>query len=126
MKRSLLAGAGGLTRLPNAIPLAIATEMVITGDPIDAARAYALGLINRVVPAASVVDEAVTLARVIAANAPIAVRESMAIVKEAAIIGDRPARDLVMPAYQRLFPTEDYAEGPRAFVEKRAPVWKNR
>ena len=126
VKRSLLAGAGGLSRLPNAIPLAVATEMVITGDPITAERAYALGLINRIAPAASVVDEAVALAKLIAANAPIAVRESMAIVKEAAILGDRPARDLVMPAYQRLFPTEDYAEGPRAFVEKRAPVWKNR
>jgi enoyl-CoA hydratase len=126
VKRSLLAGAGGLSRLPNAIPVAIAVEMIVTGEPIDAARAYALGLVNQVVPAGQQVDAAVALARLVAGNAPIAVRESMAIAKEAAIIGDRPARDLVMPAYQRIFPTEDFNEGPRAFVEKRAPVWKNR
>lgn len=126
VKRSLLAGAGGLSRLPNAVPVAIAVEMVVTGEPIDAERAFALGLVNRVVPAGQEVEAALELARTIAANAPIAVRESLAIAREAAIVGDRPARALMQPAYERLFKTEDFAEGPRAFVEKRAPVWKNR
>ncbi len=126
VKRNLIAGAGGLSRLPNAVPLAIALEMVVTGEPVDAARAFAIGLVNRVVPAGQEVEAALAMANLIATNAPIAVRESLAIAKEAAIIGDRPARALIQPSYDRLFKTEDYIEGPRAFVEKRAPVWKNR
>lgn len=124
VKRCLLPGAGGLSRLPNAVPLALALEMILTGDPIDAARAFAIGLVNRVVPEADVLDEARALARTIAANAPLAVYEALAIAKQAAVIGEEPARALIMPGFHKLFPTEDYQEGPRAFVEKRAPVWK--
>ena len=75
-KRGLVAGAGGLIRLPKRLPIAIALELALTGDSIDAARALQLGLINRVVPAASLMDEALALAGVIADNAPLAVRWS--------------------------------------------------
>lgn len=124
VKRCLLPGAGGLSRLPNAVPLAVALEMIMTGDPIDAKRAYEIGLVNRVVAEDAVLDEAKTLAATIAANAPLAVYEALSIAKQASVIGEVPARALILPGFQKLFPTEDYQEGPRAFLEKRAPVWK--
>ena len=78
VKRGLFASAGGLVRLPKRVPLALATEVAITGEPIDAGRAHALGLVNRVVPSDKVVDEALALAALIAENAPVAVRSSLA------------------------------------------------
>src|SRR6202020_2901153 len=71
-KRGLVAGAGGLIRMPKRLPMAIALELAMTGDPIDAARAYELGLVNKVVPSGQVLDEAIALAERIAANAPLA------------------------------------------------------
>ena len=79
VKRSLVAAAGGVFRLPRALPKAIALEMIATGEPIPAARAAQLGLVNGVVPAAEVRPAALALARKVCANAPIAVRESLAI-----------------------------------------------
>src|SRR3954452_9647287 len=83
VKRGLMAAAGGLIRLPKRVPLAIALELAMTGDPIDSPRALQLGLVNRVVPAASVVDEALTLAARIGENSPIAVGNSRRLVREA-------------------------------------------
>src|SRR5580698_517309 len=80
-KRGLIAGAGGLIRMPKRLPIAVALEMAMTGDPIDAARAYDLGLVNRVVPSGVVVEEAIALADSIAANAPLAVRYSKSVMK---------------------------------------------
>src|SRR5665213_818069 len=76
-----LAGGGGLIRLPKRIPLAVAYEMALTADPIDAQRAYELGLVNRVVAGEKVLDEAVALAERIAKNAPLAVRTSKDVMK---------------------------------------------
>jgi hypothetical protein len=67
--------------MPKRLPMAVALEMAMTGDPIDAQRAHALGLVNRVVPAASLLDEALALAETIAANAPLAVRYSKSVMK---------------------------------------------
>ncbi len=75
-KRGLMAAAGGLIRLPKRVSLAIALELAMTGDPIDAGRALDLGLVNRVVPAGRVIDEACALAEIIGENSPIAVRLS--------------------------------------------------
>ena len=87
-KRGLVAGAGGLLRLPKRLPLAIALELALTGDPIDAQRALALGLINRVVPAAKLMDEALALAGTIADNAPLAVRWSKRVMVRAADLSE--------------------------------------
>jgi enoyl-CoA hydratase len=80
--RGLIAGGGGLIRLPKRIPLAVAYEMALTAEPIDAHRAYELGLVNRVVPGEKVLDEAVALAERIAKNAPLAVRTSKYVMKK--------------------------------------------
>ena len=81
--RGLVAGAGGLIRLPKRIPLTVAYEMALTAEPIDAARAYELGLVNRVVPGEQVLDAAIALAERIAKNAPLAVRTSKDIMRRA-------------------------------------------
>ena len=81
VKRSLVAGAGGVFRLPRALPKAIALEMIATGDPIPAARALQFGLVNTMVPAAQVIATALALARLITVNAPIAVRESLGVAR---------------------------------------------
>lgn len=123
-KRGLLAAAGGAYRLPRAIPRAIALEMLTTGATIDAARAYALGLVNRVVELAELPQAALALAAQVAANAPLSVRESLAIGRAAAELDEGALRQLSAEATARVMASEDAREGPRAFVEKRAPVWK--
>ncbi len=126
VKRSLAAAAGGLFRLPRAIGMAPAMEMILTGDPIDAARAYALGLVNKVVPPSDLADEALALAERIAANAPLAVQASRAVATQALSAADDVLWEASAAAAARLAETEDYQEGPRAFIEKRPPVWKGR
>ncbi len=83
VKRNLVAGAGGLFRLGRKIPINIAMELTLTGDPIDAARAHHFGLVNRLVEPGQALDAAIALAEQICANAPLAVRESRKIVLEA-------------------------------------------
>ena len=126
VKRGLLAGAGGLMRLPRAIPRAIALEMIATGEPIQADRAAALGLVNEVAPSHEVDARALALARLIAANAPDAVRESLAIARDA---HEREGADLVRrseEALARLRQGENVREGALAFLERRAPQWSGR
>ena len=126
VKRSLVAAAGGVFRLPRAVGRSIAMEMVLTGEPISAARAAELGMINRVVPADELMKAALALAARIAANAPLAVRESRRIVAKAHAESDEALWQMSQTASQALMGTEDYKEGPLAFIEKRAPVWKGR
>lgn len=124
-KRGLLAGAGGVTRLPRRIPLGVATELILTGDTLDAQRAYMLGLVCRLTDTQdAVIPSAVSLARSIAANAPVAVQESLELARQAAFMTDKEARDASEAALARLRLTEDFKEGPRAFLEKRTPNWK--
>src|SRR3954470_6940750 len=91
VKRGLFAAAGGLIRLPKRIPLATATELAITGDPIDADRAHQLGLVNQVVPADQVMGAALALAARIAANGPLAIKNSLTMVREAGELGEEDA-----------------------------------
>jgi enoyl-CoA hydratase/carnithine racemase len=122
--RGILAGAGGMFRLPRAIPRAIALEMLITGAPIDAARAYELGLVNRVVDEADLVAEAIKIAERVAANAPMSVRESLAIGRIANEQTEAALWQISAAASARVLACDDSREGPRAFVEKRLPVWR--
>jgi enoyl-CoA hydratase len=126
VQRGLIAAAGGLLRLPKRVPIAIALELAMTGDPIDAERALALGLVNRVAPADRVVDEAFALATRIGDNSPAAVRASRQLVREAAEMSEedgwRRTIELMMPVFE----SGDAVEGATAFAEKRKPVWRSR
>jgi len=122
-KRGLFAAAGALIRLPKRVPLALATEMAITGDPIDATRAQQLGLVNRVVPADDVLDEAVALAARIAENGPLAVRNTLTMVREAPDLDEDTAWARNNELALEVFGSKDSIEGATAFAEKRAPRW---
>ena len=123
VKRGLIAAAGGLIRLPKRVPLAVALEMTMTGDPIDADRALALGLVNRVVPAAEVLDAAIALAERIGENSPIAVRASRRLVREVGDLTEEQAWVRNGELAVEVFASGDAIEGATAFAEKRAPVW---
>jgi enoyl-CoA hydratase/carnithine racemase len=125
-KRGLIAGAGGLIRLPKRLPIAIALELAMTGDPIDAERAAALGLVNKVVPADRVLPEAMALAERIAANAPLAVRYSKSVMRQAAELPEAEGWKINGQAVGVVFSSADAMEGPIAFAEKRAPNWQGK
>ena len=122
--RGLIASAGGLYRLPRSLPRAIATELIVTGTTIDAQRALALGLVNRLSASHAVVADAVELATSVCANAPLAVLESLAIARAASGFDDLPLKQAGDEAQARLAATADYQEGALAFVKKRRPIWK--
>lgn len=126
VKRGLMAVAGGLFRLPRSVPRAIAMEMIATGDPIDVQKAYALGLVNKVVDKSAVVSEALALAQRICMNAPVAVRESLVIARRSFDETEQTLHRLSNEAQTRIAVTEDFIEGPRAFIEKRMPRWAGR
>ncbi len=126
VKRSLVAGAGGLFRLGRKIPLNVAMELTLTGDPIDAARAHHFGLVNRLVEPGQALDEAIKLAEQICANAPVAVRESRKIVLEATNAPDDVGWSMSAAGMGVAMSSEDFSEGLTAFIEKRPPVWKGR
>jgi crotonobetainyl-CoA hydratase len=129
VKRGILAAAGGAFRLPAQIPPKIAMEMMLTGEPVSAARAHELGLVNRVVPLDRVVAAALELAEVIGLNAPLSVRASKRIARSI-LDGQVPAEDGSWDQTQAemaaLSATADAAEGRRAFAEKRPPDWRGR
>ena len=125
-KRGLIAGAGGLVRMPKRLPLAIALELAMTGDAIDAPRALELGLVNRVVPADRLIPETLELAERIAANAPLAVRHSRAVIKACADIPESEGWKVNAEAVGIVFSSADAMEGPVAFAEKRPPNWQGR
>ncbi|MEZ5170793.1 MAG: crotonase/enoyl-CoA hydratase family protein [Acidimicrobiia bacterium] len=123
VKRGLIAAAGGVIRLPRRVPTAVALELAMTGDPIDAERARVLGLVNRVVEPGGVVDEALSLADRIAANAPLAVRNSRRIMRESVDLEEDAAWDFQKDLLAEVFSHPDALEGPLAFAEKRDPAW---
>ena len=124
--RGLVAGAGGLIRLPKLIPLAVAYEMALTADPIDAARAYELGIVNRVVPSERVLDEALALAERIAKNAPLAVRTSKDVMKKSRELSEAQSWVLNTEAFGMIGRSADALEGAIAFAEKREPEWQGK
>ena len=125
-QRGLIAGGGGLIRLPKLVPLAVAFEMALTADPIDAQRAYQLGLVNRVVPGDRVLDVAVALAERIAKNAPLAVRTSKEVMKKARELTERESWQVNTDAFSMIGRSADALEGAIAFAEKREPNWQGK
>jgi enoyl-CoA hydratase/carnithine racemase len=125
-KRGLIAGAGGLIRLPKRLPIAVALELAMTGDPIDATRAAALGLVNQVVPGQQVMGAALALAERIAANAPLAVRHSKRVMKLAAEVPEAEGWKINQESVGVVFTSADAMEGPIAFAEKRPPRWQGK
>ena len=126
VKRSLGAGAGGLFRLPRVLPRNVAMELAITGDPITAERAYALGLVNVLCDPGAAVESALALADRICVNAPVAVQLSRAIVLDGMLADDSEAWRITDAATRSVMETEDFSAGPKAFIEKREPVWTGR
>lgn len=126
VKRGIVAGAGALLRLPQRIPYHLTMELALTGDPIDAERAAALGLVNRLAEPGQAVEVALELARAIAVNGPLALAASKRVLQEAPgwPLAEQWARqgEVIGP----VFISEDAREGSVAFAEKRAPVWQGR
>jgi enoyl-CoA hydratase len=126
VSRGLIAGAGGLIRLPKRIPVAVALELALTADPIDARRALDLGLVNRVVPGETVLEEAMVLAERIAKNAPGAVRISKEVIRKASEMTEAEAWVLNDAEFGAVSSAPDALEGAVAFAEKREPNWTGR
>jgi crotonobetainyl-CoA hydratase len=129
VRHGLFAAAGGVLRLPCQVPPKIALEIGLTGEPVDAAAAARWGLVNRVAPAGKAVDEALELARVIAANAPLAVETTKRLMHLSATggpEGEAAAWAENGRAWQAVSASADAREGPRAFAEKRAARWQGR
>ncbi|HLU27410.1 MAG TPA: crotonase/enoyl-CoA hydratase family protein, partial [Glycomyces sp.] len=123
-KRGLVAGAGGVMRLPRRIPYHVAMEIALTGDHYPASRLYELGLVNRITEPGKALEGAIELARRIAANAPLALAATKRVIIESQDWSldemFRKQGEIIQP----VFASKDAMEGAAAFAEKRAPQWK--
>ncbi|MBM7367382.1 crotonase/enoyl-CoA hydratase family protein [Gordonia hydrophobica] len=127
VKRGIIAAAGGAFRIIDALPRKIGMELLLTGRTFSAQQAVDVGLINRVVPDADVVDAAVALADEIAANAPLAVQASKRLalgIVDGAVPSETSQWAANTAEILAVFKSRDAKEGPRAFAEKRAPRWR--
>jgi enoyl-CoA hydratase len=126
VKRNLIAGAGGLFRLPRAIGRSAALEIILTGEPLAAQRAYELGLVNHVVAPDQVMPKALEIAERICAAAPLAVWASRKVVLASAYEDDETLITMTNDEFGAIMASEDTKEGLNAFIEKRLPSWKAR
>jgi enoyl-CoA hydratase len=126
VKRSLVAAGGALIHLPRRMPYHVAMELALTGDPIDAARGYELGIVNRVAEPGQAVAVARELAAAIARNGPLALDASKRILRATLDWPQDEAFARQNEISGPVFGSEDAREGATAFAEKRDPVWKGR
>ncbi|MEO5973730.1 MAG: enoyl-CoA hydratase-related protein [Ilumatobacteraceae bacterium] len=124
--RNLIAGAGGLFRLPRAIGRANAMEVIFTGVPLSAQRAYELGMLNRIVEPGQELEAAIELANRVCAAAPLAVWASRRVVLAAAHESDATLIEMTNQEFAKILGSEDTKEGLTAFIEKRPPRWSGR
>ncbi|MBB2909373.1 enoyl-CoA hydratase [Streptosporangium becharense] len=123
-KRGLVAGAGGVMRLPQRIPYHVAMEIALTGDHFPASRLYELGLVNHITPVGEALAGAVELARKIAANAPLALAATKRVIVESADWSRDEMFKKQAEIIDPVFGSKDAMEGAAAFAEKRAPRWQ--
>ena len=126
VSRGLVAGSGGLIRLPRRIPEAIALEYALTGERMDAATAHRWGLVNRLTSEGAALDGALALAATITANAPLSVAMTKRIIRESKSWPEKEIWELQRPLVESVLSSDDASEGARAFAEKYAPDWKGR
>ena len=119
-------GAPWAMPLPWLVPPRVALELLLTGDPINATRAFEVGLVNRVVPGDQLHDAVQGLAETIAANAPLSVRAAKQMVYRAAVGRSEDEFAIADAIWEPVYRSEDAQEGPRAFGERRPPQWKGR
>lgn len=124
--RNLIAGAGGLFRLPRAIGQTMAMEVILTGQPLSAQRAYELGLLNRLVEPGQEIESAMELAGRVCAAAPLAVWASRKVLLAAAYESDETLIEMTNQEFAKILRSEDTREGLSAFIEKRRPNWTGR
>lgn len=129
-KLGIIPDAGGVLRLPKAMPRALAMEMMLTGEPLSAAELARWGVINRVVEREQLMDTARELATRMVRAAPLSLGAIKAVVAATSHLSVRDGYALMasgaIPGYERMRESEDALEGPRAFAEKREPVWQGR
>ncbi len=126
VKRSLVAAAGGLLRLPRVLPRNVAMELALTGDPITAERGYELGLVNRLAEPGEALGTALELAGAVAVNGPLALAATKRILVESVDWPDSEFFTRQAEIAGPVMASEDAREGSIAFAEKRAPVWQGR
>jgi enoyl-CoA hydratase len=125
-KRGLFAGGGTTVRLPRQLAYPAAMEFLLTAEAFPAARALELGLLNEIVDETDLAERALDWARRITVNAPLAVQATKESVLRGLAVDQREAYKIETELSGRIFSSEDAKEGPKAFAEKRDPVWKGR
>jgi enoyl-CoA hydratase/carnithine racemase len=126
VKWAIIPGGGGTQRLPRCVPVGLAMEMILTGEAIDAGAAAAAGLVNRIVPQGELLASALAIARRIVANGPLAVRAARRAVRAGLEQGFAHGMALEKELLDEVMRSDDAAEGPRAFAERRRPSYQGR
>ena len=124
VQRGLFPMAGSAVRLRRQIPYAIAAEMLLAGEDLPARRAYELGLVNHIVPDGQALAKAREIADRISANGPLAVKAILETLRKTECLPEEQAFEIEMPLGIKVMTSKDAVEGPRAFLEKRPPVFK--
>ncbi len=126
VRRGVVAAAGGAFRLPRRLPYAVAVEMALTGEHVEAGRLAAFGLINRLTAPGEALATALEIARTISANGPLAVAATLQIMRASRDWKENEAWEAQVPMLEKVRTSQDWAEGLKAFAEKREPRWTGR